>query len=255
MKKLVVGCALLVVLLVIVGSGAAYFLLYRPAKALISSGAELVTTLNQVNELDATVTNATAFTPPADGALTEAQVTRFVAAMEGLHARMGARATELDAKYKALGKDGSDNPSLSAVVGAYRDLFGLVLDAKRAQVEALNAQRFSVAEYDWVKTRFYEAAGVELTGLDFRELAESARNGNFEPLAQIARDAGVTVSEAVPGGRAGASGTGAGSDRSDGSIRPTGDTPGVGIPDVNKALVAPHKEQMKRWFAYAMFGL
>ena len=109
---------------------------------------------------------------------------------------------------------------------AYRDLFGIIAEAKRAQVDALNAQQFSVDEYGWVKHRFYEAAGVALTGVDFRELAEQMKDGNFGALQ-----------------------------KKDDATAMTTDTPGIGIPDANRTLVAPYKEKLNAWMVYGAFGL
>lgn len=237
MKKLVIGCGLALVLVGVLGAVGAYVFVYRPARALISSGSELMASVNRFNEIDARVANVASFAPPADGALTETQVARYVAVMESVHTKMGARATELETKYKALKEREGEAASLTTVVGAYRDLFQLVLDAKEAQVAGLNAQNFSMDEYQWVRTRVYEAAGVQVTGIDLRELAESAKNGDFGALSQMAQNATGGASE---GGA---------------PSMPAGDTPGVGIPDVNKTLVAPHKQQLQTWFAYAMFGL
>jgi len=40
------------------------------------------------------------------------------------------------------------------------DLSGIYMDARRAQVDALNVHKFSDAEYTWVRNRVYEAAGM-----------------------------------------------------------------------------------------------
>ena len=156
MKKLVIGCGLALVLAAIAASAGFYYFVYRPARTFVASMSQL----GEVAELDAKVTNTRPFTAPADDTLTEAQVKRFVAVQESLHARMGTRATELQAKYKALDeRKESGSVALTELVGAYRDLFGVIAEAKRAQVDALNAQAFSLDEYAWVKSRFYEAAG------------------------------------------------------------------------------------------------
>lgn len=237
MKKLVIGCGLALVLLGVVGAIGAYVFVYRPARALISSGSELMTSVNRLNEIEARVANVSTFTPPDDATLSEAQMSRYVAVMETMHAKMGARMTELETKYKGLREREGDAASIASVLGAYRDVFQLVVDAKEAQVAALNAQNFSSDEYAWVRTRVFEAAGVQVTGIDLRELAESARSGDFEALSKVAEQAGAGggVGEAMEA--------------------PAGDTPGIGVPEVNKTLVAPHKERLQTWFAYAMFGL
>ena len=97
-KKLVIGCGLAMVLAAIAASAGFYYFVYRPARTFVASMSQL----GEVAELDAKVANTRPFTAPADDTLTEAQVKRFVAVQESLHARMGTRATELQAKYKAL---------------------------------------------------------------------------------------------------------------------------------------------------------
>jgi hypothetical protein len=222
-KKIVLGCGLVMLVIAIVGGAAAYYFVYRPAKAFLTSMAQL----GEVVDLDKQVSNRQAFTAPADGALTAAHVQRFVAVQETMSSRLGARAREFEVKYKALG-EGEQPSSFTEVVGAYRDLFGIIAEAKRAQVDGLNAQRFSIDEYTWVKHRFYEAAGVALTGVDLREIASQLQEGKFGALEQISKGRDTPV---------------------------TTDTPGVGIPDASRALVAPYKEKLQGWIVYGAFGL
>ena len=228
MKKLVIGCGLALVLFAIAGSVGIYYFVYRPAQAFLAS----VSQIGELAELDAKVTNTQAFTAPADDTLSEAQVRRFVAVQEGLHARMGTRATELQAKYKAIDERQDSSVAITEVVGAYRDLLGIISEAKVAQIEALNAQSFSLDEYTWVKTRFYEAAGVSVTGIDFREVASKVKDGNIGALQEMVTNA----SEAASGAQ-------------------TTDTPELGIPEANKALVAPFKDKVSTWMVYGAFGL
>ena len=240
MKKIALGCGLVVVLLALAGAVGMYYFVYKPARTFVSSMSEL----GELAELDAKVTNTAAFAPPADGALNEAQVKRFAAVQESMHQRLGARASELQAKYQAMSETGSESRSIGEVVGAYKDLFGIIAEAKRAQVDALNAQQFSLAEYGWVKTRVYEAAGVELTGVDFRELAGKVQNGDLAALQGMASQTSDDISGAIASASSAAAETLA-----------TPDTPGLGIPDANRTLVAPYKEAMKNWIVYGIFGL
>lgn len=229
MKKIAIGCGLAVVILAIAGAAGMYYFVYKPARSFVASMSQV----GEIAELDAKVANTAAFTAPDDGTLTEPQVRRFAAVQEQMHARLGTRATELQEKYKALDRSG-EAPGVAEAVGAWRDLLGIIAEAKHAQVDALNAQQFSLAEYRWVQARFYEAAGVAITGIDFREMAGQLQSGNLEALQEMA-------SKATDGPQDGAA--------------PAGDTPGVGIPDANRALVAPFKEKAQTWMAYAAFGL
>ncbi len=249
MKKLVIGCGLALLLVGIAGSVGFYYFVYKPARSFMASMSEI----GELAELDAKVTNTQAFTAPADDTLTEAQVRRFVAVQESLHAKMGARASELQAKYKAL--DAEKDVALTTVVGAYRDLFGIIGEAKRTQVEALNAQSFSLDEYSWVKARFYEAAGVAVTGIDFREMAGKVQSGDLDALQEMMKNAGAAASGAV---KADPPAAGAPTGPAETPAAPPTletDTPGVGIPEVNKTLVAPFKEKAATWMVFGAFGL
>lgn len=220
MKKLVIGCGLALLLVGIAGAAGLYYFVYRPARSFVSS----MTELGEVAELDRRVANTRTYTAPASGTLTREQVARFVAVQEAIHGRLGARATELEAKYKAMSERAADSRSVTELVGAYKDVFVLIAEAKRAQVDALNAQGFSLDEYAWVRSQFYEAAGITLTGVDFAELAGKLRTGDLS-------DVDTPVA--------------------DGASK----APSTSVPEVNRTLVAPYKDAMERWFAYAIFGL
>lgn len=60
----------------------------------------------------------------------------------------------------------------------------MLLEAKRAQVEALNAVGFSKSEYEWVRNQLYAAAGVDLAQLDLEGLASF---NTAEDLVDISR--------------------------------------------------------------------
>lgn len=159
MKKGLVGCLIVFALLVVGGGYAAYRFLYLPGKAYVQGFAQL----KVVPELNAQVRNQSAFTPPAGNVLTTSAVERFVRTQRVVRTALGARATDLQAKYETLGerfKDSSRKPSLGEALDAFKDLASLYVDAKRAQVEALNAEGLSLAEYEWTRARVYEAAGM-----------------------------------------------------------------------------------------------
>lgn len=247
MKKLVIGCSLALVLCVIAASAGFYYFVYRPARTFVAS----ISQIGDVAELDAKVVNTTAFTAPADGRLSEAQVRRFVSVQESLQARMGTKATQLQVKYKAIQERKDAGVALADVVGAYRDLFDVIAEAKKAQVDALNAQALSLNEYAWVKTRFYEAAGVSATGIDLREMVSRVQSGDLDAVQGLLRDAGEAMQGAVSSAPRAPEATKAGQD----APSPGTDTPGAGIPDINKALVAPFTAKVPTWMVYSAFGL
>ena len=146
MKKFVFGCLGVLVLAAIAGGVAAYFVFQRAKTTLLTYSAS-VTQLQEIPRIEAQVRNKAEFTAPATGELTEDQVARLVAVQQTIKDRLGARVKELDAKYEALSKAHGGNSSISDGLEALKDLGSLVLDAKKVQVDALNAQRFSLAEY------------------------------------------------------------------------------------------------------------
>jgi hypothetical protein len=213
-KKVLFGCLGILVIAAIVSGAAGYYFVYRPARSFVAGMAQL----QAFPSLNARIRNTHPFLAPADGVLTETMVERYVKAQQTLHDTMGARLAELDAKYEVLKKQNGGNASLTQGIGALKDLAGLIVEAKKAQVEALNACGFSLAEYDWVRKNVYAASGIPMS-VNFEHIVEQASSGQMSN--------GNQVSEAV-----------------------TGD-----VPERNRELVAPHADMLKRNAALAFFGL
>lgn len=212
MKKLVIGCLLLVVLLGVGGAIASYFI-YRSAKQYVASFTEL----SKVAEADARVANTAAFAPPASSELSPQMVERFMAVQEAIRTRLGSRMDALQEKYKRFDNQ-QEQPGLTDLIGAYRDLAGIITEAKQAQVDALNAQSFSLAEYAWVRREVYRAAGLPGPGLDLSKIVEALQSGQ------------------MPEG-------------------PVQDTLAGSAPPANRTLVAPHVKRLEEQVALAWFGL
>src|SRR5690606_35635187 len=213
------GCAL-----VIVGIGmavAGYYFVVRPARTFVAS----MTELSEVADLETALVNKADYTPPADAALAPAQVDRFIAVQTAVKTQLGTRFDELKAKYDQLDREVRDSQRsvrFTEALGAYHDLFGIIAEARRAQVDALNAQRFSEGEYRWVRTRVFEAAGLSVTGVDFSDVVDKVQQCNF------------TLPDGQP-------------------LKL--DDPARGVPEANRTLVKPHLEALEDWLPYAVFGL
>jgi hypothetical protein len=220
-KKLLVGCLVILVLgAILVGVGG-YFL-YRAASPVVQNARDYLDRFWQLGELEKQIANQTPFTAPENGELTKEQVDRFARVQQHVRGALGQRFNEIDAKYNTMKAeaDGTEQPPVREALSALGELGGLLIDARRAQVNALNQERFSSAEYSWVRARVYQAAGVEVTsGFDFQKMAEAVRKGT-----------GIDSIE-VP------------------------DTPVVNVPAKNRALVKPHLEQMDEWLPLLFFGL
>jgi hypothetical protein len=165
MNKTLGGC-LAVALVAIVGSAAAgWFIVVKP---LWQAGSELVEVGKQwaqVAELDATVRNTTHYSPPTQDRLDANAVGRFIAVQSAIEQALDGNWQALEQKYEALDRrvrqEGRE-PSLTELFGAYNDLSGIILAAKRAQVDALNASGMSLAEYRYLRLQGYMAAGIAL---------------------------------------------------------------------------------------------
>ena len=221
MKKLAIGCGILLVVLMVGGAVAAY-IVYSKVKSTVAEFAAL----GEIPAIERGVRNTSTFTPPDSGELTEAQVARYVKVQQDVRALLGARFDEFQTKYAELSKrmDSHQNTALDApsVIAAYRDLARTYVDAKKAQVEALNRAAFSLSEYRWVRQQAYAAIGMPVMDLDVSKFIEEVTSGRT-PDQQHTPSLG-------------------------GSMGPTG-------PEVNKTLVAPHKKVLEDNAALSYFGL
>jgi hypothetical protein len=135
---------------------------------------------------------------------------------------MGARFADLERRYKTLiEKKEATALDLPELLSAYKDLAGIWIAGKQAQVEALNAQGFSLAEYRSVRDRAYRAVGLPLMSVDVSQIIDKATRG--EPVEQPAP-------------------------HFEGSVGPTG-------PTENQKLIEAHKKKLEDNAALAIFGL
>lgn len=217
MKKFAIGCFLVLVLL---GMGAAVvgYIGLRYLKSAVSEGGGSVP---NAAELEKAVRNTADFEPPATGELTDSQVKRLVSVQQAVRTRLGARMTELETKYKDVtDRPKPSLPDIPRLIAAYRDLVGVWSEAKQAQVEALNAENFSVEEYRWVRRESYRALGVLLADVDIGKIVEDVKAGR--PPERISTTRGSTT--------------------------PQG-------PDASRKAVEPYRKQLEQNAAIASFGL
>src|SRR5690606_28726242 len=88
-------------------------------------------------------------------------------------AGLEGRIERLQDRYQQLEIEGRD-PGLRELASAYADILRLVVEAKELQVEALNANGFSLSEYAWVRGQVIRAAGYETFQVDLSALADDA---------------------------------------------------------------------------------
>ncbi len=218
MKKLAIGCLLIVVVCGIVGAGLTYYM-YRQARALYTQ----VSQLGQVSEIERGIRAQGRFEAPASGELTKAQVDHLLSVQAHVRKQVGTRLAAMEQKYKALSeKREATIADAPALISAYSEFAAAWVEAKRSQVEALNQAGLSLEEYKWIREQAYRAAGVPFVDFDITRFA-----------AQIQSGTPPTVDQ--PG-------------QLRGSLGPTG-------PEANQKLTAPFKKQLEDNVALASFGL
>jgi len=173
MKKLLIGCAVLLALVAVGGSIGSY-MVYRKVSSTVSGFAELAT----IPELERSVKNRTPFQEPASGEVKPAQLDRYLSVQQKVRSRLGARVAEFEQKYRTLlAKDSATVTDAPALISAYRDLATTYVEAKRVQVDALNEAGLSLDEYRWVRRQAYAALGMPMMDLDMSQLVQEVQSG------------------------------------------------------------------------------
>ena len=173
MKKLAVGCAVLLLVGMVGAAGASYYT-YRKVSSAFAGFADL----GSLPEIERSVRNQRPYEPPAAGEPSAAQVERLLEIQGAVRTRLGVRVNEIEHRYqRLLAKDSAtvvDGPEL---LSAYRDLAGAYMDGKRAQVDALNRAGLSLDEYRWIRSRAYGALGMSLLDVDVSRILEDVKAG------------------------------------------------------------------------------
>jgi hypothetical protein len=182
MKKLAMGCAVLLVV-AIIGASAVSYIAYHKVSSTFAGFAEL----GSLPDLERSVRKQGPYTPPASGEPSPAQIQRLMEVQQAVRTRLGARAEEIERRYHTLlAKDSATVVDAPEIISAYRDLAAAYMDAKRAQVDALNRAGFSMEEYRWTRSRAYAALGVPLMDLDVARIIEDVKEGR-QPAAPAYR--------------------------------------------------------------------
>ena len=215
MKKLAIGCLVVVLVVGVAVIGIGYYG-YLKVKDTVSQLAEL----QKVPEIERGIRVKTPFTVPASGELTAAQVDRFMTVSTRARApgpgHGGVRAQLQDAR----GQEGLHGRRHARPAG------GLSRHGDRvAHREARTGRRPErgrpwLEEYRWIRSEAYRALGVPFVDVDFARIAEQAQSGK-QPSAPM------MVGGAFTG-------------------------PG---PDANMKLVERHRKQLEDYVPLASFGL
>jgi len=181
MKKLSIGCGIVVLL---IGAAIVVFGYYGYMK--VKSTVTQLAELGQVRDIERGVKVQTAFVVPASGELTAAQVDKLLKVTTHVRDRLNADLTTFQRTYKSLAdKKEATAADLPALLSAYRDLAKDWLNAKRAQVEALNEVGLSLDEYRWIRSSAYAALDIPFMDVDFGRIAEQVKNAGGQVNATV----------------------------------------------------------------------
>jgi hypothetical protein len=215
MRKVAVGCLTasgLIVLAVVVLGTYFYTMYWRPLAGPLS-----VIFMQQT--LDQRIDNQAAYLAPDDGVLTEEQVARFIRVAQGIEARLGApRIQAMASAAEAIRQaaKGGDSLPVRTLLPLLADIRADCIGAKYTQVDGLNANGLSKDEYQWIRKEAFQAAGIDLTELDFDDLLAGIENAQVKLV-----------------------------------VTPAGDA----RPEANVVMAAPHAAELKRWLTLAFFRL
>jgi hypothetical protein len=221
-KKVLVGC-LIVLVIAMFGFGGACYYAFRWAQPMIQSTGDYLERARQMARLGDRLQNRAPYVPPSSGELTASQVDRFVAVQTRVRDELGAQWTEIETKSAQIREKTQNNQrelTFAEFTSVLSDISNIYMAARRAQVDALNVQRFSDAEYTWVRNRMYEAAGMEVaSGIDMSKIESFARESAMKSNVKLP------------------------------------DIKKPHVPQANITLIKPHLARLKEWIPLAALGL
>lgn len=215
MKNVAIGCAIVAGMLMLMAGIGGYFL-YSSAQKYISGYAELA----EIPALNEQIRNQSAYRAPANGRMTAAQVNSYIRIQQSIREDLGVRFSQLEQKYDQLTRtleDKQREPKVRELLEAWADVVSLIVDAKRAQVKALNDAGSSLEEYYWIRQQTLMALGYGAFSLNLEALAE-------DPSKMLA------------------------------PLSPA-DTAGLEVLQHNRALLQEHEDSIEEWLALSFFGI
>jgi hypothetical protein len=176
MSKGLKGCLAIGVVLMLAVAVIGWFAVVRP---LMQVGGELFEASQQwmrIAELDDAVRNTASYSPPTQHRLEAGSVQRFAAVQSAIEQAIGDDWPKLQAKYQDLAgqvEDESHEPTVQELFGGFKEFGGIMLVAKQAQVDALNAHDMSLEEYRYLRQLAYLSVGLPIDGFDEDDDVES----------------------------------------------------------------------------------
>lgn len=179
LRNVLLGCLAVFVLVLGIGGFLAYRFVYQPIRNVAANALQL----ENLTKLNEDIRNRVEFAVPEGNLLTQDQVDRFMNVQQGMRENLQGTFSQLEQKYKDIEAQ-TENQAMNIrqLFGAYADLFKLIVEAKRVQVQQLNEYGFSLPEYQWVKEQVLFAAGLPVAGFDLSQIM----NEGAETVAKVA---------------------------------------------------------------------
>ena len=220
-RKLWLGCGIAALVACVALGLLLYFGVYRPASTVMGDLDQAA----QLQSMNQGVMNRESFVLPVDGTVTPDQLARFSRVQTGIRAGLGTDYPLLEERAQKLkGLTATKDGELEArrlgvrdAITAFGGLGPVLRRAKEIQVNALNVERFSVAEYRWVREHFYRSLGFTRTNVYFEDFAAELKAQ--KPL-EVPSEDGLPEE-----------------------------------PDRNKDLAAAYSDSVRSWFPLLVFGL
>jgi len=163
MALLITGAVLLLV--VAAAATVFYVRVYRPV------GSPLMAMAGGKSLEERRLRNRAEFLPPPSGEVTADQAARFAVVEEEVQKRLADRIAILARNQADLERASETHAlSVSTTLRAFRDIKAIYLDAKVAQIDAMNRANFSKEEFEWVRKQLYSGAGLRFAQLDVSEV-------------------------------------------------------------------------------------
>lgn len=150
MKKVAIGCLIILGILVVGGGGLAIWG-WGKISDMVGEFTEFTSEMQEVHKATPRDRN---FQPPEDGLLTESQVSQLVAVESSIHQTMSVLIERHEERYgqlKALMEEDGRDPNLGELLQGGRDVAAILRGYKTSQVEALQQQNLSLEEYSWMR--------------------------------------------------------------------------------------------------------
>ena len=171
MKKLAIGCAILILVAGAAVVGVGYYG-YMKVRSTVTALAEL----GQARDIERGVKVQTTFVVPESGELSAAQVDKLMKVTTRVRERLAQDMAVFQRTFKTLAeKKEATAADLPALLSAYRDLAKDWVNAKRAQVDALNETGLSLDEYRWIRSAAYGALDIPFMDVDFGRIADQVK--------------------------------------------------------------------------------